>query len=78
MLTTDRFRCTQRFALLAATCLIFAGSGCGGGNQGTTVKTDEKQEKALTDSMRGYFEKESKKESKKEAKPESSKESAKK
>lgn len=63
---------------VVATCLILSASGCGGGNEGTTVKVDEAKEKALTNSMRGYFEKDSKKESKKETDSEAAKEPAKK
>jgi hypothetical protein len=40
--------------------------GCGGGNESATIQVDEAKEKALTDSMRGYYEKENKKETKKE------------
>jgi hypothetical protein len=39
-------------------CVALAAAGCGSSNDGTMIEVDEEQEKALTDSMRGYYEKE--------------------
>lgn len=78
MFTIARYRLLPVIVMTVTTIAVFSGSGCGGGDQGTSIKVDEKQEKALTDSMRGYFDKESKKETKKETKSETAKESVKK
>jgi hypothetical protein len=50
---------------LLMTVVISAG-GCGQGNDNSSIKVDETREKALTDSMRGYYDNENKKETKKE------------
>ena len=54
-----RFRRALLVALVGSIGL--SSVGCGGGNDGQTIQVDEEKEKALTDSMRGYYEKESKK-----------------
>ena len=43
------------FVMLLGSVTAFVG-GCGSSNDGTVVEVDEEQEKALTDSMRGYYE----------------------
>ena len=49
-----------RIALLAAVvgCSAAPMGGCGASDDGKTIEVDEVKEKALTDSMRGYYEKE--------------------
>lgn len=37
-------------------CVALAAAGCGSSNDGTMIEVDEEKEKALTDSMRGYYE----------------------
>lgn len=64
MLTVVRFGRVSLVMLVASFGLSCV--GCGGGNESPTIQVDEAKEKALTDSMRGYYEKENKKETKKE------------
>lgn len=39
-------------------CVAVSVAGCGSSDDGTMIQVDEEQEKALTESMRGYYENE--------------------
>jgi hypothetical protein len=59
MLRVARSRRALLVALVAG--VVLPSVGCGGGNDSQTVQVDEVKQKALTDSMRGYYEKNEKK-----------------
>jgi hypothetical protein len=68
----ERFRRMAKRLIFRATIpallmtVVISAGGCGQGNDNSSIKVDETREKALTDSMRGYYDNENKKETKKE------------